>query len=65
MIQIIKQIARYSKAHRIKRLIEISVKGKNASPMEMLEHAMIQAIRETNGECDEVRKSRENDPEWQ
>lgn len=65
MIQIIKKVAGYSKADRIKRLIEISVKGENASPMEMLEHAMIQSIRETNGECDEVRKSRENDPEWQ
>jgi hypothetical protein len=42
-------------------VIEISVKGENVNPFEMIELSMIQAIRESNGECDEVRKSREND----
>lgn len=64
MTELIKKVGGYSKTERIKRLIEIAVKSENASPTEMLEHSLIQAIRETNGECDEVRKSRENDPEW-
>jgi len=65
MKELIKKVSSYSKTERIKRLIEISVKGENVNPFEMIELSMIQAIRESNGECDEVRKSRENDLEWQ
>jgi hypothetical protein len=63
MKELIQKVANYSKVERIKRIIEISVKGENANPFEMIELSMIQAIRESNGECDEVRKSRENDLE--
>jgi hypothetical protein len=65
MKELIKKVSSYSKTERIKRLIEISVKSETATPFEMIELEMIQAIRESNGECDEVRKSRENDLEWQ
>ena len=65
MKELIQKVANYSKVDRIKRVIEISVKGQNDNPFEMIELSMIQAIRETNGECDEVRNSRENNSEWQ
>jgi|688.fasta_scaffold20377_15 adenylyl- and sulfurtransferase ThiI len=63
MKKITEQVAGYSYSERIKRIIEIAVKGENASPMEMFELELIQNIREANGECDEVRKSRENQTE--
>ena len=63
MKELIKKVSSYSKVERIKRVIEISVKGENVNPFEMIELSIIEAIRESNGECDEVRKSRENDLE--
>ena len=56
MLELIKRIANYSKTERIQRLIEISVKGENASPFEQMECMMIQFIREQNGEIAEVKR---------
>ena len=59
MLEIVKRIAKYSKTERIQRLIEISVKGENATAFEQMECMMIQFIRQENGEIDEVKKNRE------
>ena len=57
MNQLINKVAGYSKKQRIIRLIEISVKGENTNAFETLEYSMIQSIRESNGECNEVRQT--------
>jgi hypothetical protein len=59
MIETIKKIAKYSQSERIKRLIEITIKGENISPLEQIEVMVIQFIREQNGEIDEVKRNRE------
>lgn len=59
------KVLSYSKTERIKRLIEISVKGESATGAEMLELSIIQAIRLENGEIDAIVNSRNivDDPE--
>lgn len=46
------------KHERIIRIIEISVKGENASLSETIELAAMQAVRELNGEIEEVKQER-------
>lgn len=58
MTELIKRVIGYSKTERIQRLIELSV---NETPMGFIEIEMIQAIREENGECDEVREQRQRE----
>lgn len=62
MKELLIKVGKYSYKERITRLIEIGVKGNNATPLEFLELTIIQGIRETNGEIDAVRRSRENEP---
>jgi len=59
MLELIKRIAGYGKTERIQRLIEISVRGENATPFEVMETTMIQFIREQNGEIAEVKRMNE------
>lgn len=59
--EINKKVQGYSRSERIFRLIEITVKRARASPDELIEAALIQEIRESNGECDEVRRYRMQD----
>lgn len=58
MKAIIEKVKSYSKSERIKRLIEIGVKGDGAMPHELIELELIQSIRQANGEIDEVKKMR-------
>jgi hypothetical protein len=57
MLELIKRVAGYTKPERLQRLIELSVNG--SSGISEMEIIMIQAIRERNGEIDEVIKQRE------
>ena len=61
MLELLKRIIKYNKSQRLHRLIEIGAKGEFASPIEQLEVMMIQAIRDQNGEIDEVIKQRESE----
>ncbi len=56
MKELIWRVFKYTKTQRIHRLIEIACKGEQASFMDILEQAMIQSIREQNGEIAEVSK---------
>lgn len=64
MLELINKVKGYTYSQRIQRVIEIHCKGSDADPMEMLEMAMIQMIREMNGEQEAVRKFRENNPDY-
>ena len=59
--ELTEKVAAYSYKERIERLIHIGVKGSAAQPMEIMELTLIQAIRESNGEIDEVKRQRENE----
>lgn len=62
MFELIKKVAKYSKHERIMRVIEIAVKGDNATPYEECELMIIQFIRQHNGEIDEIIESRKTNP---
>ena len=54
---ITEKISKMSKSERIIRLIEIAAKEHSAMPHEIIELEMIQAIRESNGEIEEVKRT--------
>ena len=57
--EVLVKVNGYSHSQRIVRLIEIHVKGSNATFSEIIEHVLIQQIREKNGEIAAVKKSNE------
>lgn len=59
MKEIFKRVLRYDKTQRLQRIIEIAVKGENASGLEQIELAAIQSIRYANGEIEEVVKNQQ------
>lgn len=64
MKELILSVLKLNKTDRLLRLCEIGGKeiAGTVSPMEYIEMNMIQAIREQNGELDEMRKEREVNP---